>query len=405
VRTAVVIALALVGGGLVAHAWLDDPGYVAVRAGRTLFETTLPVAVLLFFGLFVLARAVANAVGARQRLADLRTERRKRRAREDSQRGVLELAAGNWKRAEELLTRSVADADMPAAQYLVAARAAELQDAVDRRNQWIARAQESAPQERAAALVTLAEFHMRRGQNAAAVQTLEQLDASGDMNSRGLELLARLYQKLGRGSKLSELAPRLRNAKELPEKQVSELLAQAQLEELRAIGERGDRTALEAAWDALPKPVRRLPQTVVAYARGLMAGGDHVTAERALRETIEDTADTAAVRLYGDVALPDSLVPLDRAESWLRTKPEDPDLLATCARLCLRADLIGKGRSYLESSLARRPSPETSLLLADLLDSIGETSRETDVLRDALARSIGRRPSTPKTRLRRRAHL
>ena len=135
-----------------------------------------------------------------------------------------------------------------------------------------------------------------------------------------------------------------------------------------------------------------------------MAGGDHVTAERVLRETIEDTGDTAAVRLYGEVALPDSLVPLDRAESWLRAKPEDPDLLATCARLCLRADLIGKGRSYLEASLARRPSPETSLLLADLLDSIGETSRETDAARCARA-PIGRRPSTPKTRLRRRARL
>ena len=401
-RAAVVVALTLVGGALLAHVWLDDPGYVAVRAGRTLFETTLPVAILAFFGLFMLARGVANAVGARQRLADLRAERRKRRARDDSQRGVLELAAGNWKRAEELMTRSVADADLPAAHYLVAARAAELQDAVDRRNQWIARAQESAPQERAAALVTLAEFQMRRGQNEAAVQTLEQLDASGDMNSRGLELLARLYQKLGRGTKLSELAPRLRNAKELPEKQVSELLAQAQLEELRAIGERGDRDALEAAWDALPRSVRRLPQTVVAYARGSIAAGDHSTAEKALRETIEDTGDAAAIRLYGEVSLPEPLEPLERAESWLRAKPEDPDLLATCARLCLRADLIGKGRSYLEASLARKSSPDASLLLADLLDSLGETSRERDVLRDALARSVGRRPPSLKTRLRRR---
>jgi HemY protein len=401
-RAAVVVALTLVGGALLAHVWLDDPGYVAVRAGRTLFETTLPVAILAFFGLFMLARGVANAVGARQRLADLRAERRKRRARDDSQRGVLELAAGNWKRAEELMTRSVADADLPAAHYLVAARAAELQDAVDRRNQWIARAQESAPQERAAALVTLAEFQMRRGQNEAAVQTLEQLDASGDMNSRGLELLARLYQKLGRGTKLSELAPRLRNAKELPERRVSELLAQAQLEELRVIGERGDRDALEAAWDALPRSVRRLPQTVVAYARGAMASGDQSTAERVLRETIEDTADAAAVRLYGEVSLPNPLAPLARAEGWLRVKPEDPDLLATCARLCLRADLIGKGRSYLEASLARKSSPDASLLLADLLDSLGETSRERDVLRDALARSVGRRPPSLKTRLRRR---
>jgi HemY protein len=401
-RPAVAIALALVAGGLLAHLLLDDPGYVAVRAGHVLFETTLPAALLVLLGLFVLLRSIAVAAGARRRLTTLRAERRKRRAREDGLRGLLELAAGNWKRAEELMTRSVGDADVPVVHYLVAARAAELQDAVQRRDQWLTRAQESAPQERAPALITLAEMQMRRGQNEAAVRTLEQLDASGDINSRGLELLARLYQKLGRGDRLSQLAPRLRNAKELPEHEVNELLAQAQLEELRAIGERGDGTALHEAWEQLPRGVRKLPQAATAYARGLMAARDHATAERVLREAIETTHDAAAVRLYGELVLPDPLVPLDRAETWLRAAPEDPDLLTTCGRLCLRADLIGKARSYLEASVVRRPDAEASLLLADLLESIGETSRSSAVLREAVARTSGRRLASPRTRLRRR---
>jgi HemY protein len=402
VKPAVAIALALVIGGLLAHLLLDDPGYVAVRAGHTLFETTLPAALLALFGFLLLMRSLLLAAGSRRRLAQLRAERRKRRAREDLQRGLLDLAAGNWKRSEELLTRAVGDADAPVVNYLVAARAADLQDAVQRREQWLARAQESAPEERAPALVTSAEMQMRRGQNDAAVTTLEQLDASGDINSRGLELLARLYQKLGRGDRLSELAPRLRNAKELPEQQVNELLAQAQLEELRIIGERGDRPALDQAWEALPRAVRRLPKAAVAYARGLMTSRDHAAAEKLLRETIDDSRDTAAIRLYGDVNLPDPLVALDRAESWLRGAPEDPDLLLTCARLCLRSELIGKARSYLEAGLARRPNPEASLLLADLLESIDEPARSSTVLREAVARSAGRRsPLVQRTRLKR----
>jgi uncharacterized protein HemY len=55
--------------------------------------------------------------------------------------------------------------------------------------------------------VTLAEMQMRRGQDEAALQTLEQLDASGDLNSRGLELMARLCQKLGRSEQLRALGP------------------------------------------------------------------------------------------------------------------------------------------------------------------------------------------------------
>ena len=400
-RGATFVALALVGGGLLAQFLLADPGYVAVRVGRTLAETTLPVFLLLLFAAYFAVRGIAGAVGARRRLAALRAERRRRRARDDTQRGLLGLAAGNWRKAEELLTRTAADADSPAANYLVAARAADLQDAVDRRDAWLARAQENAPGERAAALVTLAEMQIRRGQDEAAVQTLEQLDASGDLNSRGLELLARLYPKLGRGDRLLALGPRLKSAKELPEAQVSELLAQVQLEEVRAAGESGDQSRLEKAWSELPRGVRRLPKSVVAYARAAMACRDHPTAEKVLRDLIEQQPDAAAVRLYGDVVLPDPLTPLDRAEGWLRKRPEDPELLASCARLCLRAQLVGKARSYLEASLARRPSSENSLILADLLEQIGEPGNSADCLRKAVALSVGRRPNVPRVRLRR----
>lgn len=404
-RGSVLVAGALVAGGLLAHFLLKDPGYLAVQAGRYLFETTVPIGLLLLVGLYVLTRAVIESLNARRRLAELRVLRRRRRARDDTQRGLLDLAAGRWRSAEELLTRAAAEADSPAANYVVAARAAELQDAVARRDEWLERAQEAAPTERAAALITLAEFQMRRGQDGAALQTLEQLDASGDLNSRGLELMARLCQKLGRGEQLRALGPRLRNVKELPEPLVHELLAQVQLEEVRAAGERRDPDGVQEAWSRLPRGARRLPQAVAVLARALMSAGDPSAAEKALREAIESDGgqrDTQLLRLYGDLVLPDPLVPLERAENWLRRHPEDPDLLFACARLALQAELVGKARSYLEASLARKPSAETSLLYAELLEQLGEADRARGVLRDSVTRSVGRRLSLPRLRLRRR---
>ena len=401
-KGSVLTASALVGGGLIAHLVLDDPGYVAISVGRSLLETTVPVFLLLLVGVYFLAGALIESLTARRRLATLRMERRKRRAREDTQRGLLDLAAGRWRSAEDLLSRAAGEADSPAANYLVAARAADLQDAIGRRDEWLALAQEAAPAERAAALVTLAEMQMRRGQDTAALQTLEQLDASGDLNSRGLELMARLCQKLGLGEQLRALGPRLRSAKELPETQVNEILAQVQLEEVRSAGERRDVAATNAAWSNLPRATRRLPQAVATCARALVAAGEAVAAEKLLRDAIEDKLEPALVRLYGELALPDPLTPLDRAENWLRKAPEDPDLLAACARLALQAELIGKARSYLEASLARKHSAENSLLYAELLDQLGEGDRARTVLRDSLARSVGRRPALPRVRLRRR---
>jgi HemY protein len=400
-RGAALVALALVVGGLLAHLLLADPGYVAIRLGRSLFETTLPVFVLLLAAGHAAARVVTRTFASRRRIAHLRAERRRRRARDDTQRGLLDLAAGQWKSAEELLSRAAPDADSPAANYLVAARAADLLDATGRRDEWLARAQEEAPEARAPALVTLAEMQMRRGQDAAALQTLEQLDASGDLNSRGLELMARLCQKLGRSEQLRQLGPRLLSAKELPESQVNELLAQVRLEAVRAAGEQANQAALEKAWSELPRAVRKLPGSVVVYARAAMACRDHPSAERALRELIDESADVPAIRLYGELALPDALVPLERAEAWLRKRPEDADLLGTCARLCLRAELFGKARSYLEASLARRPNAEYSLILADLLDQLGERELAMRWLRESATQSVGRRPHVPRVRLRR----
>ena len=56
-KGSVLTASALVGGGLLAHIVLDDPGYVAISVGSSLLETTIPVLLLLLAGLYFLVRA------------------------------------------------------------------------------------------------------------------------------------------------------------------------------------------------------------------------------------------------------------------------------------------------------------------------------------------------------------
>jgi HemY protein len=145
-----------------------------------------------------------------------------------------------------------------------------------------------------------------------------------------------------------------------------------------------------------------LPQSVTTYARAAMACRDHPAAEKILRDLIDGNADPVATRLYGDLVLADPLAPLERAETWLRKRPDDAELLASCARLCLRAELFGKARSYLEASIARRPNQENSLILADLLEQMGEHTRAADCLRQSVTQSVGRRANPPRVRLRRR---
>ena len=52
-KGSLVVAAALVGGGMLAHLVLDNPGYVAINVGRSLLETTVPMLLLLVGALYL----------------------------------------------------------------------------------------------------------------------------------------------------------------------------------------------------------------------------------------------------------------------------------------------------------------------------------------------------------------
>ena len=90
------------------------------------------------------------------------------------------------------------------------------------------------------------------------------------------------------------------------------------------------------------------------------------------------------MRLYGIVEGKDSAHQLKKAENWLRNHGEDADLLLTAARLCLRNELWGKARSYLETVIAIRPTPDAYQEYGRLLSQLGEGDAAADAYRSGL---------------------
>jgi HemY protein len=401
VKRSVYLLVTLLAGALIASALRIDAGYVAISFLGVLIEMSVVTLILLMLVAYFALWLVIRLIRARKLRREAQAQRRRQRARTDLMRGLLEMAEGNWSTAEITLTRSARDNAQPAVNYLLAARAADLQGAEERRAGWVRMAREAAPDEVAPALIMQAEFQIKHKQLDAARETLQELDSSGHQNPRGLLLLARVYRQLGEFDKLRALESKLRGARRIPAAQVDELMDQAYLELLKSAAEGGDPAALERAWNDASKPATRRPEIVLAYARGAMKCRNHKAAEEILRKFLDDQWNDALAGTYGDVELPDPLEPLAVAEKWLRLRREDPILLVTCARLSMRAELYGKARSYLETSLAVRRSPETYQILGNLLDQLGEQERAAQVLREGLALAIGRKAELPKIKLRR----
>lgn len=395
------LAAALMGGALLANVLLADPGYVALRFAGNLVEMSAVTFLVLVLAAYFGVRLIARLINARRLWQQAQQERRFARARDSLARGLLELSEGEWQAAEKTLTRYVRDAQTPVAHYLVAARAAELQGAGQRRDEWLTRALELSTDRRAPALIMQAEIQLKHKQLQSALGTLEQLETSGEQNARGLLLLARLYRQTGNWQQLQRLEPRLRNTRGMTAAMADETVAQIHLDRLKAAGAAADISQLRAAWQELPKSLANRSDIVVAYARAAMACNDHEAAEAELRASIARQWDEAAVLAYGELETDDPLKALDHAQSWLKTHGKDAALLLTCAQLATRAELYGKARSFLETSIAIRPRPEAYQLLASLMEQLDERDKALKALNDALTIAVGRKANLPRIRMRR----
>lgn len=400
-RSGLYIAAAMIVAGLLANIVLADPGYVALRFAGRLIEMSAVTFVFVLVAAYFAARLLLKLIYARRSWKAAQEARRHERARRSLAQGILELSEGNWDTAENTLTRHAREAENPAAHYLTAARAADLQGAAQRRDDWLTRALEVSGDRRAPALIMQAEVLLKHKQLPAALAMLEQLEATKEQNARGLLLLARVYRQMGDWQKLQALEPRLRATRGITAAMVDETVAQVHLDRLKDAGSKRDLAELRAAWKETSKSLAKHPEIVVAYARASMACGDHEAAEAALRESINKQWSDEAVLAYGELETSEPLKTLDRAETWLADHSDDPVLLFACAQLATRAELYGKARSFLETSLAIRPRLEAYQLLANLLEQLGERERSVKVLNDALVFALGRKTNLPKIRARR----
>jgi HemY protein len=372
---------ALFVGAFGAHFLLADRGYVLINFRSYVIEMSVPALVLTLVVLYALVRLAIRLWRAPRHLGAAIADQRQRRAGARLTRGLIHMTEGDFSRSERLLTEGLKGGDAPLVNYLMAARAAQLQGSRERRNEWLKLAYETLPDAEVAVLLTQAELQVEDGEHERALATLERIQDKRPDHPAALALLARSYAALGDREKLVELLPRLVKAK-LPAERLGPLAAEG----LDALVARPDFTAerYDAVWAALPKRLRQLPALVRLNALAMNRLGRGEAAARELKAALKRAWDADLVRAYGEIRADDPLKQLKTVEGWLKEHPEDGNLLLAAARLCMLNELWGKARSYLESSLALDPLPETYALYGELLDGLGESDQAALAFRSGL---------------------
>jgi HemY protein len=377
----IIVLVALFASAFAAHFLLADPGYVIINFRGYVVEMSVPVLVGIAFVLLLAIWLIRKIFLAPRRLGEAAGRYRSARSGRKLTRGMIAVAEGNFARGEKMLARAASGSDSPLFNYLQAARAAHLQGRDDRRDEWLRLAYQETPEAANAVLLTQAEFQLDRGQNEQALATLRRLDENSKDHAHALSLLGRLYFELEDWDSLAELLPRLKKNTQLKPETLDEWSIRVRKESLDRAA---DSDAVTAAWKGISRAHKSNTTLLEAYYSGLMRAGQHDRVEKELAASLKSTWRGPLVRLFGLVEATDTTKQLKRAENWLKKHGDDPDLLLAAARLCLKNELWGKARSYLETVISLRPTPEAYQEYGALLNQMGEADAAAEAYRDGL---------------------
>jgi len=231
-----------------------DPGYVLISYGGWSMETSLSLLLaalaISFAVLYLVVRLLSGTWHMPLRLAYWQRQRRALRARRRTNRGLIALAEGNWSRAERDLSRAANNSDTPLINYLGAARAAQKQDAEDRRDQYLSQAYESMPDAELAVGLTQADVQLSQGQTEQALATLRHLRTIAPKHAHVLYLLKKLYEKLQSWDDLLDLLPELKRYHVLDPSELEAL--EHRIHRQRLATSANELETLKSCWNEIP---------------------------------------------------------------------------------------------------------------------------------------------------------
>src|SRR3990167_8193614 len=135
-------------------------------------------------------------------------------------RGLLELISADWRLAENDLIHGIEQSDTPLINYLAAAYAAHAQEKFDKRDNYLYKAYETAPEAETVIALTQAKLQFEQGQWEHALATLNHLRQHTPFHPVALKLLERIYIHLADWPSLMKLLPPLLKSKVLSSDQI-----------------------------------------------------------------------------------------------------------------------------------------------------------------------------------------
>ncbi|WP_284451513.1 heme biosynthesis HemY N-terminal domain-containing protein [Methylophaga thalassica] len=384
----IIIALALALG--VAAIWAADfePGFVLLQYGQWSLETSLVVFtaiyILLVVAGYLALRSLVLLKQTPKRINAWKTTQRQKRANRALTRGLITLEEGRWTEAERILVRHATHSETPLLHYLAAARAAQKQQAPERRDNYLRLAHETTEGADIAVGVVQAELQLSAGQKEQALATLQHLREVAPKHPYVLQLLQSLYQDMDQWQEMQSVLPDLRKRHVLERNEVAALDQEAAIGQLQMALAKQDWQKMAEVWEKSSSKARQTEAMLVPYVNGLIQQDQEEQAIAQIEQFMRNNWSDKLVYIYGVLTQGDLLARLATAEKWLKANPDNACLLLTVGRLAKANQLWTKAEEYLQQSIRLDAKGETYQVLAEVQLALDKNEAAADTYKQGL---------------------
>ena len=196
-------------------------------------------------------------------------------------------------------------------------------------------------------------------------------------------LLIELYQQVGEWQEVNKLLPLLKENTSISETHKAELQTSLWSQSLQLAGKQGGVEALHSTWLALPKAARQNGTVEFLYLKLLVEHKATLEADKLIRKSLSRETSDRYLLLYGKLQSDDPAKQLAFVEKLAGQYEQSFAWYLTAGRLCLRQELWGKAKAYLEQCRDLKESQEVLGLLGLAYEAMGENDAAYDCFKKA----------------------
>lgn len=349
----------------------EQPGFAVFTYGDFTIELELIYfyfyVVAAFIALYILFRFLGYLYRLPRKIHANKQVKRNVEIMQGLESSFLDADKFDWSPALRNATKHIKHSPIKAAQYSLAADYAHNAGLIDTRDGHIAKLRKLDGSKQLADSME-AQYGLD-DDNAAKALTLlheEEVSSLGDMCT-----LAQAYLATDNTSGLESILPKLyKHVAKAAEVQIT--IRDGLLYLIRSYDQNSQADRLADMWKVYYENIESNPDILHAFVKALCKHKNDILAEQIIKTRLSKDWDEELIQHYGVLKLDNVEQRIKQGENWLAKHKDSAGLLLALGHMCKQQKLWGKAKSYLESSLSRRPLAATYAELASIHEALDE---------------------------------